>query len=281
MSEVDARCRGGAAAGGGARRPSCSTTCGVLDERTLACELRGHRPYLLHYWGGPKPWARNAWIRVSRDAYVRLMPRLLLAPDVPVRLEPGELPLWLRRTPAGRSALMLLSGVNRSARAVLAHVPAAARRRLSRGIRRPGALSRLRLEPRVAPTLERQGLDSRAGRISRLARGAGRRLPHACMPAPRWPRITPTRTFTRTRSSVGSRSPRRPRGRRTAACSSPRSPASSRCSIRDESSAADDPRHLGRGERRLRPRPARSRDRHRASRRTTTCTCSTRARSIR
>ena len=108
----------------------------VLDERTLECELRGHRPYLLHYWGGPKPWERNAWIRASRDAYVRLMPRLLLASDVPVRLEPGELPLWLRRTPAGRGALMLLSGVNRSARAVLARLPAAARRRLSQAIRR-------------------------------------------------------------------------------------------------------------------------------------------------
>jgi hypothetical protein len=108
----------------------------VLDERTLECELRGHRPYLLHYWGGPKPWMRNAFIRASRDAYVRLMPRLLLEPDVPVRLEPAELPLWLRRTPAGRGTLALVSGVNRGARAALAHVPAGPRRRLSRAARR-------------------------------------------------------------------------------------------------------------------------------------------------
>ena len=143
-----------------------------MDERTLECELRGHRPYLLHYWGGPKPWARNAWIRVSRDAYVRLMPRLLLAPDVPVRLEPGELPLWLRRSPAGRSALMLLSGVNRSARAVLARVPAT-RAGGSRAAFAAWRTDRLRLGP-VAPTLERQGLDSRAGTF-RV--GLGRRLP--------------------------------------------------------------------------------------------------------
>ena len=91
----------------------------IVDERTLECELRGHTPYLLHYWGGPKPWARNAWMRVSRDAYVRLMPRVLLGPDVPVRLDPAELPLWLRPTPAGRATLAVLSGVNRTARRLL------------------------------------------------------------------------------------------------------------------------------------------------------------------
>jgi hypothetical protein len=108
----------------------------ITDERTLECELRGHRPYLLHYWGGPKPWARNAWIRVSRDAYVRLMPRVLLEPDVPVRLEPSELPLWLRRSAAGRGSLATLSAVNRGARAGLARVPTGARRRLARRVRR-------------------------------------------------------------------------------------------------------------------------------------------------
>lgn len=108
----------------------------VVDERTLECELRGHRPYLLHYWGGPKPWARDAWIRVSRDAYVRLLPRVLLEPDVPVRLEPSELPLWLRRTPAGRGSLAAVGAVNRGARSVLARVPTGARRRLARGARR-------------------------------------------------------------------------------------------------------------------------------------------------
>jgi hypothetical protein len=108
----------------------------IVDERTLECELRGHTPYILHYWGGPKPWARNAWMRVSRDAYVRLMPRVLLGPDVPVRLDPAELPLWLRPTPVGRATLAMLSGVNRTARRLLEYVPRTARRRMASGIRR-------------------------------------------------------------------------------------------------------------------------------------------------
>jgi hypothetical protein len=108
----------------------------IVDEHTLECELRGHRPYLLHYWGGPKPWARNAWMRVSRDAYVRLMPRVLVGADVTVRLDPAELPLWLRPTPAGRGALAVLSGVNRTARRVLKRMPRGARSRMAGGIRR-------------------------------------------------------------------------------------------------------------------------------------------------
>jgi hypothetical protein len=108
----------------------------IVDELTLECELRGHRPYLLHYWGGPKPWARNAWLRASRDAYVRLMPRVLLGPDVAVRLDPSEVPLWLRATPPGRAALALLSAVNRTSRLLLRHAPKGARRRMASGIRR-------------------------------------------------------------------------------------------------------------------------------------------------
>jgi hypothetical protein len=108
----------------------------ILDERTLKCELRGHTPYLLHYWGGPKPWARNAWIRVSRDAYVRLLGRVLLASDAPVRMKPAELPLWLRPGPVGRSSLAILSALNRTARFVLARIPRRVRRSLAGTIRR-------------------------------------------------------------------------------------------------------------------------------------------------
>ena len=108
----------------------------IVDERTLACELRGHRPYLLHYWGGPKPWAPNAWLRVSRDAYVRLMKRVLFAHDAPVPMDPRELPLWLRPGPVGSAILALLSAVNRAARRALALVPTGPRRRFARAVRR-------------------------------------------------------------------------------------------------------------------------------------------------
>ena len=108
----------------------------IVDERTLACELRGQRPYLLHYWGGPKPWAPNAWLRVSRDAYVRLMKRVLFAHDAPVPMDPRELPLWLRPGPVGSAILALLSAVNRAARWALALVPTGPRRRFARAVRR-------------------------------------------------------------------------------------------------------------------------------------------------
>jgi hypothetical protein len=108
----------------------------IVDERTLACELRGHRPYLLHYWGGPKPWESNAWLRVSRDAYVRLMRRVLFASDAPVPMDPGELPLWLRPSRRGRATLVILSAFNRTVRRALALVPAESRRRLARAVRR-------------------------------------------------------------------------------------------------------------------------------------------------
>ena len=108
----------------------------ILDRQTLACELRGHRPYLLHYWGGPKPWARNAWLRVSRDAYVRLMKRVLFAQDAPVPMDPRELPLWLRPGPLGGATLAVLSAANRVARRLLKLVPAEPRRRFARTVRR-------------------------------------------------------------------------------------------------------------------------------------------------
>jgi hypothetical protein len=68
----------------------------VVDERTLSCELRGRPTSILHYSLGPKAWERKALVRLRDDAYVRLLPRLLLGDDVALRLEPNSLPLWLR-----------------------------------------------------------------------------------------------------------------------------------------------------------------------------------------
>jgi hypothetical protein len=110
----------------------------VTDEQSLSCELGEHRPYMLHYWGGPKPWQAQAWMRVTRNAYVRLMPRVLFAADAPVRMRPAELPLWLRPTPPGRATLAVLSGVNRVARFLLSRFPDNLRLRMARAIRRAG-----------------------------------------------------------------------------------------------------------------------------------------------
>ena len=73
----------------------------IVDERTLHCELRGHPTTILHYSLGPKAWERKAWVRLRDDAYMRLLPRLLFADDVTVRLEPKTVPFWMR--PGGRA----------------------------------------------------------------------------------------------------------------------------------------------------------------------------------
>jgi hypothetical protein len=78
---------------------------------------------LLHYTGGPKPWNRHGWSRSRRDGYTTLLPRLLFGADVTLRVEPGEVPLWLRPTAPGAAALSGLSVVNRGIRAVGSRVP--------------------------------------------------------------------------------------------------------------------------------------------------------------
>jgi hypothetical protein len=108
----------------------------VVDGERLECRLRAHFPYVLHYWGVPKPWERNAWVRVRRNAYVRLMPRLLHAADAPVPVDPGELPRWLRRGPLARTQLMLLSAANGALRMLLDRLSHDARNRVARIRRR-------------------------------------------------------------------------------------------------------------------------------------------------
>jgi hypothetical protein len=108
----------------------------IEDERTLRCSLHGHAPYLLHYWGGPKPWNRQSWMRVQRDAYVALMPRVLFADDVAIPVDPGELPAWMRPGAAGSASLGALSILNGGARALLERVPKDARGRMAKGVRR-------------------------------------------------------------------------------------------------------------------------------------------------
>lgn len=95
----------------------------VVDRQTLETTLDGRPVRLLHYTGGPKPWNRRGWSRSRRDAYTTLLPRLLFGADVTLRVEPDEVPLWLRSTAPGAAALSGLSVVNRGIRAVASRVP--------------------------------------------------------------------------------------------------------------------------------------------------------------
>jgi hypothetical protein len=98
----------------------------ISDETTLRCAYRdGTEPYLLHHCFR-KPWL----VRMRSNAYSRLLTRLLLGPDVPLRLDPADLPLRLRTGSSGRAArlasdlLLAPSGVVRRLRRRRARVTA-------------------------------------------------------------------------------------------------------------------------------------------------------------
>lgn len=96
----------------------------VADETVLRCEYDdGTEPYLLHHFFR-KPWL----VPMRSNPYSRLMTRLLLGPDVPLRLPESELPLRLR---TGRLARLERLRVD-----VLVGGPAYVRRRLERRPRR-------------------------------------------------------------------------------------------------------------------------------------------------
>ncbi len=86
--------------------PDALTHVTVIDPETLECSWAGLRPVILHYSMNPKAWSRNGWRRVRWDAYSRLFGRVVCGNDVPLRMEPEELPLWLRPDAIGKVALM-------------------------------------------------------------------------------------------------------------------------------------------------------------------------------
>lgn len=102
----------------------------VVDERTLACRHDGRPTALLHYSYRPKPWQPRAWIRVTDDAFVRLLPRVLFADDVEIRLDPSQVPLWVRPGPAARVVVEILDLAHRAAKTAINAPPAPVRRRL-------------------------------------------------------------------------------------------------------------------------------------------------------
>jgi len=105
----------------------------VTDGDGLTALHDGAPVALLHYTWVPKPWTARAWGRIPnmrRDAYVRLLPRVLFADDVRLRLEPALVPPWLRPGPAGRLALegiVLGKRLRAAAAAVVRWLPAGLR----------------------------------------------------------------------------------------------------------------------------------------------------------
>ena len=119
----------------------------VVDATSLRCSLRGKETLLLHYAGGPKPWEARGWSGRIFDAYIRLLPRVLLADDLPLRLAGGDVPIWIRGGPQGRVALSSLRAGADAARWALSRLPAPARRRLLLRIRSRVWRDRFRSQP--------------------------------------------------------------------------------------------------------------------------------------
>ena len=73
----------------------------IANERELACTDEGREVTILHHSLKPKTWGPWGWRRDARQAYIRLLPRVLFWEDVPLRLEHQEVPIWLRPTRFG------------------------------------------------------------------------------------------------------------------------------------------------------------------------------------
>jgi hypothetical protein len=89
----------------------------VEDAALLRCRHEGELTLLIHAGGNPKPWQRSGWgMRMHEDAYGVLLPRVLLADDVPIRFTPNEIPIWLRSGPSAQATRAALDGARAFAR---------------------------------------------------------------------------------------------------------------------------------------------------------------------
>jgi hypothetical protein len=109
--------------------PPHNDTLRIVDRRTLRCDNAGHEPFQLHYWNHPKPWRADARPHLAMDAYVELLARLLCADDVPIRLDPQTLPVWLRDDLRGRLVRRTPRHLRRGLRAALGLLPPGLERR--------------------------------------------------------------------------------------------------------------------------------------------------------
>lgn len=92
----------------------------IDDATTLAASLDDTPVSILHCAGPRKPFAPA---RIEWNSYAKLMPRLLLSDDVPVRVEPAEVPAWLRGTPQAKALALGLGGGNSLARSIVERMP--------------------------------------------------------------------------------------------------------------------------------------------------------------
>jgi hypothetical protein len=103
-----------------------------VNLETLECSVGGRPARFIHVPDRPKPWERSGWSRRGSDVYLRLMRRLFFSEDVPIRLQPRQVPLWLRPGATGRASLSTLVGVTKAAVPLAEYIPDGATERLRR-----------------------------------------------------------------------------------------------------------------------------------------------------
>jgi hypothetical protein len=108
----------------------------VRDLGRLECAIGDHAVSMLHYSWVPKPWEPRAWRRMQRpmrDAYARMLPRILFGDDVPLALDRREVPAWLRTGAVGAAArrgTAVARPLRRLGARAVTKLPAPARERL-------------------------------------------------------------------------------------------------------------------------------------------------------
>lgn len=108
----------------------------VLDLGRLECAIDGEAVVMLHYSWVPKPWEPRAWRRMQRplrDAYTRMLPRILFADDVALALDRRDVPAWLRTGAVGAAArrgTAVARPLRRLGARAVRSLPASARERL-------------------------------------------------------------------------------------------------------------------------------------------------------
>ena len=112
----------------------------VADAGSLTSVLHDRPTLVLHNAGPIKPWDRRKWYRLQHNAYLELMPRVLSADDVPLRIRVEEVPVWLRAGTAPRVYRRSLTILSSAARRTVRGLPPLTRFIRARfRARRPGA----------------------------------------------------------------------------------------------------------------------------------------------
>jgi hypothetical protein len=102
----------------------------IEDVESLRCTLNGRPTRLLHYADSPKPWQRRGWVRTGATAYGKIMRRLLFEPDVALRVDPADVPVWLRPSMRGGVARLARAPANSTIGWVSRRLPPTGRDRL-------------------------------------------------------------------------------------------------------------------------------------------------------